>query len=165
MKICFEFGALGILLYSSLRNLTFFDLEKKMLESATARATSLSTDLQPEPLDFIRPVILYFLNTIMEYCVDEDPEMVLSDTFEEVFEGIEEAYYNPNTSTNITKTPDKSKPVDEVLLTKTEMVLSGPASQIFAGTASTAASDSMCAPFLENSDSKDESPSELLKNE
>lgn len=55
-----------------------------MLESATARAASMSTELQPEPLDFIRPVLLFFLNTIMDCCVYEDPEFVLSDTYEEL---------------------------------------------------------------------------------
>ena len=78
MKICKEFGALGLLLYSSLRNLTFFDLEKKMIDSATARASSTSSDLQPQPLDFIRPVMLYYLNTIMEYCIN-NPEEMLAD--------------------------------------------------------------------------------------
>ena len=70
VKICSEFGALGLLLYSSLRNLTFFDLEKKMIECAKARESS-SRDVQPQPLDFIRPVMLFYLNTIMEYCIHE----------------------------------------------------------------------------------------------
>ena len=48
-KICSEFGALGLYLYSSLRNLDFFDLEKKMLEFATARESGppASREVQP----------------------------------------------------------------------------------------------------------------------
>ena len=77
MKICHEFGALGLLLYSSLRNLDFFDLEKKMLDFAKARQSSSQSafaDVQPQPLDFIRPVMLFYLNTIMEYCIHDAEE-------------------------------------------------------------------------------------------
>merc|ERR1712224_685193 len=92
MKICKEFGALGLLLYSSLRNLTFFDLEKKMLDSATARASSMSSDVQPMPLDFIRPVMLFYLNTIMEFCIN-NPEEMLGDR---EAEPIDDCYYYTN---------------------------------------------------------------------
>lgn len=154
MKICKEFGALGLLLYSSLRNLTFFHLESKMLESATARASSMSSDIQPQPLDFIRPVMLFYLNTIMEFCIN-DPEMMLADR--EV-DPLDDAHFYTNVfsldeSTSSVITPSK----EYEMLKDDSMIVS-----LLMGTASTAASDSICTPSLEitNKHSSDESKRE-----
>jgi hypothetical protein len=147
VKICSEFGALGLLLYSSLRNLTFFDLERKMIDAATAReASGGSRDIQPQPLDFIRPVMLFFLNTIMEYCV-HDVEEILAD-LEDVPEGtprFTEVFAEMGSSLVITPLKDTEQLKDETFL-----------KGFSAGTASTAASDSILAPSIDNSVSKKE---------
>lgn len=136
MKICSEFGALGLLLYSSLRNLTFFDLEKKMLDSATARASSMARDVQPQPLDFIRPVMLFYLNTIMEFCVS-DPEEELADREDDPLDFgyvFTNNFYDNSPASVVTP----SKEEDDSMMVGLLM-----------GTASTAASDSICTPSLD----------------
>ena len=154
MKICSEFGALGLLLYSSLRNLTFFDLEKKMLDSATARASSMASDVQPQPLDFIRPVMLFYLNTIMEFCVS-DPEEVLGNKEADPLDSgylFNQIYCDYSPSSVVT--PSKE---DKTL--KDDSMIVG----LLMGTASTAASDSVFTPTLNISHKN--SSDEFLKEE
>ena len=53
-KINHEFGILGVLLYSSLKNLTSFDIEKEMAKAGS----------DVNPLDFIKPVLSYYLQLV-----------------------------------------------------------------------------------------------------
>lgn len=53
-----EFGIFGLLIYSSLNTLSFFDIEKEMINmSAKNNGTS-------DPLDFIAPIMVYYLNSV-----------------------------------------------------------------------------------------------------
>jgi len=71
-KITSEFGMLGLYLYSSLRQLSFFDLEKQMIEMIRQQVET--EEFEAKSLDFIKPVMLFYLNTIMEFCIDNVEE-------------------------------------------------------------------------------------------
>ena len=116
-----------------------------MLDSATARAAQSASsreirEIQPQPLDFIRPVMLFYLNTIMEFCI-HDPEEMLGD-IENILED------NSSLSKMICEEYSKLfiTPPKDAELFKDDMFLKG----YSIGTASTAASDSILAPSLDN---------------
>jgi hypothetical protein len=60
-KITVEFGIFGLLIYSSLYTLEFFDIEKEMIKmSSKNNGTS-------DPLDFIAPIMVYYLNSVRQF--------------------------------------------------------------------------------------------------
>ena len=60
-KITLEFGIFGLLIYSSLYTLEFFDIEKEMIKmSSKNNGTS-------DPLDFIAPIMVYYLNSVRQF--------------------------------------------------------------------------------------------------
>ena len=104
-----------------------------MLDFAIAReASSPSRDIQPQPLDFIRPVMLYYLNTIMEYCI-HDVEGQLNDIKEIITQEVSQSSF--------------ISPEKDVEILKDEAFFKG----FSAGTVSTAASDSILTPSLDSS--------------
>lgn len=98
--------------------------------------------------------MLYYLNTIMEYCVN-NPEEMLADREVDPFEDnylFANVFCGDELSSSLI-TPSK----DYELLKDDSMIVS-----LLMGTASTAASDSICAPSLDNSNkiSSEEKPEE-----
>lgn len=70
MRITEEFGIIGLLLYSNLNNLSFFNIEKIMLQMNDPDSTQ-------DPLDFVKPIMIYYLNSIKQYEVESQEKTSL----------------------------------------------------------------------------------------
>ena len=69
-----HFGQIGLVLYSSLKNLKFFDIEKHMLQMSKVQTeehlygtAEQQANAENSPVNFIKPIMIYYLNSVKKY--------------------------------------------------------------------------------------------------